>query len=314
MRTMININEIEQAVTILRAGGLVAFPTETVYGLGADANNAVAVAKVFTAKGRPHDHPLIVHVASVAAVSDWAANVPEAALKLAAAFWPGPLTMVFRKKPHVLSCVTGGQETVAIRVPAHPMATALLEAFAGGLVAPSANQFTHVSPTNAEAVTEELAGSVDLVLDGGECRVGVESTIVDMTGDTPRVLRPGMITVDQIEQVLGQKVLRLQPTNDMRVPGQHIVHYAPRTKTIVVAQHELPQVQGNVAFMVLSDFISTNKLIKMPASPEEYAHVLYRVLRQLDKLGFDKIVVEAVPDGCEWDAIRDRLKKASGEA
>ncbi len=314
MRTMINMNEIQQAVAILRSGGLVAFPTETVYGLGADANNAEAVAKVFAAKGRPHDHPLIVHIASVAHLSDWAAEVPETALKLAKAFWPGPLTMVFRKKAQVLSCVTGGQETVAIRVPAHEMASALLQAFGGGLVAPSANQFTHVSPTSAAAVNEELAGKVDLVLEGGECRVGVESTIVDMTSDVPVVLRPGMITVDQIQQVLGQPVLRLQPKSDIRVPGQHIVHYAPRTKTVVMASHVLHQMQGNVAFMVLSDFVSTNKVVKMSSSPDEYARELYRVLRELDKLGFEKIVVEAVPSGIAWDAIRDRLKKASGEA
>lgn len=318
---MINITEINQAVATLRAGGLVAFPTETVYGLGADAKNVEAVRQVFLAKRRPADHPLIVHIESSKELKDWAEHIPPAALILAEAFWPGPLTMVFAKQAHVLDEVTAGQPTVALRVPNHPVALSLLKAFGGGLVAPSANQFTHISPTTAEAVHEELAGAVDMILDGGACQVGVESTIVDMSGDLPVILRPGMISSADIACVLDMTVLTAQQVNSkMRVPGQHLVHYAPTTKTRMMSQEALlayiENTESTFAVMAYSNALlalDDPRVHAMPVNAKAYAHDLYHTLRALDHLDVQEIVLEAVPLASEWDAIRDRLTKASGE-
>ncbi|HEX9452146.1 MAG TPA: L-threonylcarbamoyladenylate synthase, partial [Burkholderiales bacterium] len=223
---MVSDEEIEKAAAILRAGGLVAFPTETVYGLGADASNPTAVRKIFAAKGRPADHPVIVHVAGTSDLKHWAAEVPRSAWLLAEKFWPGPLTMVLKRAAHVSDLITGGQDTVGLRVPSHPVAQQLLKAFGGGIAAPSANRFGRLSPTTAQHVREELADAVNLVLDGGPSDVGIESTIVDLTRETPAVLRPGRISEQQIADAL---LVQLGGTaaGRPRVSGSLESHYAP---------------------------------------------------------------------------------------
>lgn len=316
---------VDQAVHILRNGGLVAFPTETVYGLGADATNELAIRKVFQTKGRPSDHPLIVHIASAAQLSNWAAKVPKEAILLAEAFWPGPLTLVLRKQPHVFESITGGQNTVALRIPRHPLALALLTAFGGGLVAPSANKFTRISPTTASAVREELGNEVDMILDGGACEVGLESTIVDLTSAKPLILRPGMISAEAIEKVLQKsvKVARQDTPVETRAPGMHHVHYAPVTKTKLVKSANLIKVISKlnanelpIACMIYSDITLPTtpgiSWVNLPKDPAGYAHELYRTLRAVDQQKFHMIIVEAVPEGVEWEAIRDRLIRASG--
>lgn len=320
-----SMNNIEQAVQILSNGGLVAFPTETVYGLGADASNELAVRKVFQIKGRPADHPLIVHLANANQLADWALEVPDSALKLAKAFWPGPLTMVLKKRPSVLACVTGGQDTVAIRVPRHPMAIALLKAYGKGLVAPSANQFTRVSPTSASAVREEFGSGLDLVLDGGACEVGLESTIVDLSGDEPVILRPGMISATQISDVLGAPVIAIYEEKiATRAPGMHHLHYAPVTNTHLIDTKNIAAMLATVDESMLpivcivysNQTFPTHKKVHwvtMPAEATAYAHDLYRTLRALDQQHYKSIWIEAVPAGAEWEAIRDRLKKATGK-
>ncbi|MBT2674046.1 threonylcarbamoyl-AMP synthase [Streptomyces sp. ISL-14] len=243
-------SDIEKAAGVLRAGGLVAFPTETVYGLGANAEDPAAVARVFQVKGRPPSHPLIVHIGSAEHLADWVEDVPATAGLLAERFWPGPLTLVLRRGRRVPLEATGGLETVAVRVPGHPVALALLSAFGGGVAAPSANRFGSVSPTTADHVRAELGDAVDFVLDGGPCQVGVESTIVDATGDAPSVLRPGGVTREDIEAVLGCSIA-VSSTSRVRVPGQHPSHYAPRARVVlvepekVVAEAELAQELGH---------------------------------------------------------------------
>lgn len=315
---------IKQAVNILENEGLVAFPTETVYGLGADASNENAVRKIFRAKGRPYDHPLIVHIGSLKQWDEWALDISPEAHALAKAFWPGPLTMVLKKQPHVLDVVSGAQKTIGIRMPRHPVAQTLLQSFGKGLAAPSANRFTHISPTTAAAVKEELTDKVDLVLDGGNCEVGLESTIVDMSGNQPIVLRPGIITAQAISAVLGVEVASL--TKDgidvQRAPGMHHLHYAPHTQTSLVAKEAIPATLNAltphdlpVVFLVRSDkeFAHTHHIhwVKMPEDAATYGHDLYRTLRSLDSQGFKRIFIEAVPEGIEWEAIRDRLAKAT---
>ena len=223
-----NAETIREAVAVLARGGLVAFPTETVYGLGADASNETAVRRIFSVKGRPADHPLIVHLARVEQLADWAQRVPEAAWRLAEAFWPGPLTLVLPRAPRVLDVVTGGQESVGIRVPSHPVAQALLQAFGGGIAGPSANRFGRVSPTTAEHVRAELGSEVDLVLEGGQSEVGIESTIVDLSSDRPALLRPGIIGAERIAAVLGN-ALHAPDRTSPRASGMLASHYAPRT-------------------------------------------------------------------------------------
>lgn len=310
----LNTAQIDAAVAILRAGGLVGLPTETVYGLAADASNEAAIARIYAAKGRPADHPLIVHVAGVEGLAQWAENVPPAALKLAEAFWPGPLTLILQKQPWVSGLLTAGQPTVGLRVPAHPVALAVLKAFGGGLAAPSANQFTHVSPTTSAAVSEELAGRVDLILEGGACEVGLESTILDLSGTTPTILRPGMLSQADIEAVLGVPVL-VRAASSVRVPGQHVVHYAPQTPCRLVSEAELASLSGASALITHRDAVVVPAGVAVFAlsnNPAHYAHDLYRVLRELDHQRFQEIVIERVPDSAEWDAIRDRLNKAAG--
>jgi len=322
---MLNNTEIIQAAALLRAGGLVAFPTETVYGLGADAANETAVRNIFQVKGRPYDHPLIVHLAAMDQLKDWARDVSPSAMSLAQAFWPGPLTMVLKKQPYVLDLVTGGQPTVGVRIPSHPDALALLKEFHGGVVAPSANKFTHISPTTAQAVREELSGKIDMILDGGACQVGLESTIIDMSGDQPVILRPGMISAKAIEAVLGVPVLtRRQDTPTIRVPGMHHLHYAPTTKTVLVESSTLPHFLNSLSDDDLPVVVMTHSVMTLPASDQlkqvtmpnqasAYAHDLYHTLRLLDHQDYKQIVIESVPLSAEWEAIRDRLYKATAE-
>lgn len=317
---MVVQEKIERAVSILREGGLVAFPTETVYGLGADARNPDALHKIFIAKQRPVDHPLIVHIADVADLSQWAREIPDAALKLAKAFWPGPLTMIFKKQPDVLGLVTGEQDTVGLRIPQHPVAQALLKSFGGGLAAPSANRFGRISPTTALSVDEELEETVDCILEGGQCEVGVESTIVDVSGDEVTILRPGMITAQQIEEVLQQPVANARK-NAPRVSGSMESHYAPQTPVELIQPSDVQQFMMDIALVDLPLAILTYdqiplkcvgvEWISMSDDAKQYAHDLYLMLRELDKKGLRKIIIERVPATSEWDAVRDRLQRAA---
>lgn len=290
---------IKRAVSILNTGGLVAFPTETVYGLGADARNDAALAKIYAVKERPASHPLIVHLADISQMQDWASVITEEALLLARTFWPGPLTMLLPKKAHVSEVVSGGQKTIGLRIPRHPIAQSLLQAFGDGIAAPSANKFTHVSPTYAKAVYEELGDQVDLILEGGDCEVGLESTIIDMTSDAPVILRPGMIGAEAIASVLG---MSLTGCSNQRVPGAHPLHYAPNTTTILLAADQIAKQRRE------GDTVLTIK--NLGETPELYAHKLYKALRELDNQQFARIIVEDVPLTPEWEAVRDRLSKA----
>ena len=310
------------AATNLLAGKLVVFPTETVYGLGADACNADAVARIYTAKGRPADHPLIVHVASMDALGDWADDVPGFAISLARSFWPGPMTLIVRRSELAGDFVTGGQNTVGIRVPDHPVALGLLEAFARvggkGVAAPSANRFGNVSPTTAQAVADELSdylSDADQILDGGPCEVGVESTIIDCTGDAPRILRPGAVTAEMIEESTGLTIGVSASVsdasareNEIRVSGSLDSHYAP-IATVVLDQSPVPG-QGLIA---MADVVTPDGVVRLaaPASHEEFARVLYAALRAADEKGLKSVVVaQPVGDGIAI-AIRDRLMRAA---
>jgi len=303
---------LKKSIQLLQSGGIVAFPTETVYGLGGDAANPVALKKIFSIKDRPADHPLIVHIAELDQLSQWAVDISENALQLAKAFWPGPLTLILKKAPSVLDLVTGGQETIGLRIPNHPMALALLKEWGGGLAGPSANRFGRISPTTASAVQEELGSEVDLILDGGQCTVGVESTIVDARGDSIQILRPGMITVNQIEAIVPHPIFTKKEKSP-RVSGSMASHYAPKTKTRLITS-PIEVVHFPCALLTHTPWVINKALvncISMPEDPAGYAHQLYHVLREVDKQGLQEILIEAVPDGSEWEAIRDRLKRAS---
>jgi len=313
---------VERAARILREGGLVAFPTETVYGLGADAENGRAVERVFAAKGRPATHPLIVHLARPDQLAHWASDVPAPAWLLAERFWPGPLTLVLRRSGRVPLAVTGGLETVALRVPAHPTALALLAAFGGGVAAPSANRFGSISPTTARHVREELGDRVDFVLDGGACDVGVESTIVDVTADEPRILRPGGITREDLEEALRRPVPS-GAQGSIRVPGQHPSHYAPRARVLlvepaeVVAEGVRQQARGGRVGVLLPPGHGTAsrpglEAIAVPGSLAEYARGLYDLLREFDRRGCTVIVASLPPAEGLGAAIADRLRRAAG--
>ena len=306
------------AAAALINGGLVAFPTETVYGLGADACNETAVARIYSVKGRPTDHPLIVHVASMDLLGDWAADVPAYAIPLARDYWPGPMTLVVTRSELAEDFITGGQDTVGVRVPNHPVALGLLEAFAKaggkGVAAPSANRFGNVSPTTARAVSDELSDYLadsDLILDGGGCDVGVESTIIDCTGDLPRILRPGGVTVEMIIKTTGLEVDgavgRVDGTK-IRVSGSLDNHYAP---TAMVLLDQSPMT--GEGFIAMADIVASNGVIRLaaPTTHEEFARVLYSALRAADEKGLGTVVVsQPAGDGIAI-AIRDRLKRAA---
>jgi L-threonylcarbamoyladenylate synthase len=302
------------AAANLLAGGLVAFPTETVYGLGADACNAEAVARVYAVKGRPADHPLIVHVASMDGLGDWADDVPAYAISLARDFWPGPITLVVKRSALAADFVTGGQDTVGVRVPNHPVALGLLEAFARaggkGVAAPSANRFGNVSPTTAQAVSDELRDYLadgDLILDGGACDVGVESTIIDCTGDAPKILRPGAVTEEMIEHSTGLDVLDADGIA-IRVSGSLESHYSPIAK-VVLDQSPIAG-QGFVAMADVAAGVGVVRLAS-PTTHEEFARVLYSALRAADEQGLATVVVAQPAGNGIAIAIRDRLKRAA---
>lgn len=314
--------DIAEAVRRLARGDLVAFATETVYGLGADAANPAALAKVFALKGRPADHPLIVHVADAASLETWAVDVPAAALTLAQRFWPGPLTMILRKSPRVPLEVTGGQDTVGIRCPSHPLAQWLLRAFAlqgsGAIAAPSANRFGHVSPTTAAHVRDEFGPGL-YILDGGPCEVGLESTIVDLSRGAPALLRPGGISRADLEAALGAP-LRDRDAQAPRASGTLAAHYAPRTALAVIEavslERELAS-DSRVAVLALrapQPSANVARWITAPFDAVRYGHDLYANLRTLDATGAQRILVEAPPRSSPWEAVNDRLARAAAGA
>ena len=306
--------EVRRAAEILRAGGLVAFPTETVYGLGADASNASAIARLYAVKRRPADHPVIVHFASADDAFTWAREVPEEARRLARRFWPGPLTLILKRSGKVQDFVTGGQDNVGLRVPSHPVAQELLQSFGNGVAAPSANRFGRVSPTAAAHVREDLGKDVDLVLEGGPSEVGIESTIVDVSGDAPVVLRPGRISKDQLEQALGFPVNEKTAASPRHSGGLER-HYAPQTPARLVPSHdldkEIARLKEKVAVLAFSrPDERVDYWLRMPRDPGAYAQKLYAALRELDTAGCEEILVEAPPEAHEWVAVRDRLQRA----
>jgi len=306
---------MSDAASVLLAGGLVAFPTETVYGLGADACNPAAVAWIYSVKGRPADHPLIVHVASMDGLGDWARDVPTYAIALARDYWPGPMTLIVPRSDLAGDFVTGGQDTVGVRVPNHPVALGLLEAFAAaggkGVAAPSANRFGNVSPTTAQAVAAELGDYLadgDQILDGGACDVGVESTIIDCTGDTPKILRPGAITLEMIEQSTGLTVIGSVEEPEIRVSGSLDSHYAPEA-TVVLDQSPV----AGQGFIAMADIAAAEGVVRLaaPKTHEEFAQVLYAALRAADEQVLSTVVVQQPQGDGIAIAIRDRLKRAA---
>ncbi len=311
--------DIAHAAAVLQAGGLVAFPTETVYGLGADASLDDAAAKIFAVKGRPRAHPLIVHLAPEAALDGWAAEIPEAARRLTAAAWPGPLTVILRRGPRVALATTGGAETVGLRVPAHPMAQALLRTFGGGVAAPSANRFGAVSPTTADHVAADLGDDVDYILDGGPCDVGVESTIVDLSRARPVLLRPGGLPREAIEQIIGP--LDAPDAEAPAAPGTLASHYAPRAEVIAARPEEVPAAvaaaRGTVAVLApASAFAAWGTLTALayplPDDLAGMARGLYAALRDLDSRGVDVVIAALPPAVGLGEAVGDRLRRAAG--
>ena len=305
---------LSAAAANLLAGNLVAFPTETVYGLGADACNAGAVARIYSVKGRPADHPLIVHVPSMDALGDWASDVPEYAISLARDYWPGPMTLIMKRSVLAADFVTGGQDTVGIRVPAHPVALGLLEAFARvggrGVAAPSANRFGNVSPTTAQAVSDELNDyltDADQILDGGACDVGVESTIIDCTGVAPKILRPGAITQEMIEHSTGLDVVDAEGVA-IRVSGSLDSHYSPQASVVL----DQSPISGQ-GFIAMSGEATPDGVMRLaaPQTHDEFARVLYSSLRSADEQGLATVVVQQPQGDGIAIAIRDRLKRAA---
>jgi L-threonylcarbamoyladenylate synthase len=318
---------IAAAARLLEAGELVALPTETVYGLGADAENPQAVAKIYAAKGRPPGHPLIVHIAPEADINHWAQDIPPEARALAAAFWPGPLTIILKRNPAIPAAVAGGQDSIGLRCPAHPVALALLRAFKdgqGGIAAPSANRFGHVSPTTAQHVREEFDLSL-CVLEGGQSDVGIESTIVDLTRlETlgPVLLRPGRLSTSELARVMGRPLARPDAAAP-RVSGSLEAHYAPMTPLVLVSEDELSAVLSRlalrgkrVALITLLPTVPDGVAAACCMAPDAagYAHALYASLRELDQIQADLIVVQAPPSGPQWDAVNDRLRRAAHDS
>jgi L-threonylcarbamoyladenylate synthase len=305
--------EVRRAAQILRAGGLVAFPTETVYGLGADAANEKAISRLYAVKRRPADHPVIVHFASAQAAFAWAREVPEAARTLAKKFWPGPLTLILKRSAEAGDFVTGAQDTVGLRVPSHPVAQELLRLFDGALAAPSANRFGRVSPTTAAHVRADLGNDVDLVLEGGASEVGIESAILDLSGAAPVLLRPGHITKAQMEALIGP--IGKKDATSPRHSGGLERHYAPRTPASLVPTYALDReiAKGKDRVAVLAFSRPDERVdywLRMPRDPQAYAQRLYAALRELDAARCERILVEAPPDTAEWSAVRDRLRRA----
>jgi L-threonylcarbamoyladenylate synthase len=320
---LLQSDDIAHAALLLEQGRLVAFPTETVYGLGADAENPEAIARIYAAKGRPSNHPVIVHLSPQADLGYWVRAIPNEARALIDAFWPGPLTLILPRAAHIPAAVAGGQNSIGVRCPSHPVAQALLRAFnggKGGIAAPSANKFGHVSPTLAQHVRDEFAdGSVDLILDGGQSEVGIESSIIDLSrldSHGPVLLRPGRITASQLAEVLG--VTPAAPDAAApRASGTLDAHYAPRTPVAMIASALLPQTLQQlaaagrrIALLHWNDGHYADAL-RLPSSPSGYAHGLYAGLRALDAAAADVILIEAPPQSADWQAINDRLRRAA---
>jgi L-threonylcarbamoyladenylate synthase len=318
-------HDLARAIAVLAGGGLVAFPTETVYGLGADATSDAAVARIFAAKGRPRTHPVIVHLPAGARLDDWAIEVPEAARRLAAAAWPGPLTMILRKGPRVAAAVTGGGDTIGLRVPAHPLAQALLarfSGFGGAIAAPSANRFGAVSPTTADHVARELGDAVDYLVDGGACEVGVESTIVDLSGGRAVLLRPGGLPREQIEPITGP--LAAADAAAPAAPGTLASHYAPRVRVVATVPEDVPAAVASAAargakVAVLAPAAAFAAWPALPAlafrMPDDLAGIargLYAALRDLDAAGIDVVIAALPPAAGLGEAVADRLRRAAG--
>jgi len=328
----IEANEVRKAAACLRAGGLVAFPTETVYGLGADACSSAAVRRIFNAKGRPGTNPLIAHVADAAMARRYAATWPVAADRLAARFWPGPLTLVLPKQRVIVDEATAGRGTVGLRAPDHPLAQALIREFNGPIAAPSANRSTRVSPTTAQHVRQQLGGAVDLILDGGECRVGIESTVLDLSGNEPTLLRPGGVSLAQLQEVIGDVRYAAQVVSQhvaATSPGQHAIHYSPLTPSYRFDEDQSSEVakwlgehpsqkaallllQGSPAAATLAKPANPqHRTLLMPREPQRYAQKLYAALHAADVLGAEAIWVQMPAEAPEWLAVRDRLKRAT---
>ena len=303
-------SEVRRAAQLLRAGGLVAFPTETVYGLGADAASEKAVARLYAAKGRPAEHPVIIHFASAEQAFAWAREVPHGARALGQRFWPGPLTLILKRSTLAKDFVTGSQDTVGLRVPSHPVAQQLLKEFSGAIAAPSANRFGRVSPTTAAHVREDLGNDVELVLEGGPSEVGIESTIVDLSAGTAVLLRPGAISPEQIEAVIPLT----SEKSSVRHSGGLERHYAPRTPARLVPAHALDKEISRGKSVAVLAFSRPDERVdfwlRMPREPHAFAQKLYAALRELDTAACEQILVEAPPDTAEWAAVRDRLKRA----
>lgn len=301
--------DIHKAAEIIRAGGLVVFPTETVYGLGANALDAAAVRRIYVLKGRPATSPLIVHVADIEQAREFAAEWSEDAERLAREYWPGPLTLVVPKKPVIPDEVTAGLSTVGLRVPRHAVALELLRAAGVPIAAPSANRFTQLSPTTAQHVRDAFGAETPFLLDGGPCEVGLESTVIAVTHDGLEVLRPGMALVEEAEAA-GETVTAGTDDEAHRSPGQHKKHYSPRTRVLLVTHGHLPQ-HGRGAYLWIKEQANATRTIRMPSDPQAYAAQLYRTLHELDGDGLDWIAVEFPSETAEWEAIRDRLTRAA---
>ncbi|XOV82383.1 MAG: L-threonylcarbamoyladenylate synthase [bacterium] len=316
---------VAQAAQLLRQGECVALPTETVYGLAADATNDAAVEKIFHAKGRPKNHPMIVHIPSADYLEEWAIAVPSAARRLAAACWPGPLTLLLKKSPKTSLTVTGGLQSVALRVPSHPLFLDVLQQIATGLAAPSANRYTQLSPTTAEQVIKSLQGYISAVLDGGPCEFGLESTIVDFTQATPQILRAGPLSRGQLEELLGQAI-DMPAEHETAVPGNVRAHYQPRTALRVLAAEDLTGskiVSSTSGFVIHSDAaaislaatgVADKVICHLPAAARDYGKALYSALHYLDQLGLKTLFIEQPPVDDNWAAVNDRLKRAVGQS
>lgn len=317
--TAIISQDIQHAVDLLRKGELVAIPTDTVYGLAADASCPAAVKKIYHVKGRPSNQPLIVHIYNVSMLTQWARQIPPITYVLAEHFWPGALTFILPKATQVNTVVTGGQDTIGLRCPNHPLALALLRQFGGGVAAPSANRFRHISPTKPKHVLREIGDKIALILDGGQCDIGIESTILDLTGVTPCIVRQGMISAKMIADVCQQDVVDKTHVADRpAAPGNLAVHYAPDTQAKLVSSTKLIQIinQHKQKIAVISrqqPMVTREDVVwlTMPDHPRDYAHHLYDTLRQADESGVDLILIEELPQQMAWAAITDRLTRAA---
>ncbi len=306
--------QIEKAVQLLKDKEVVAVPTETVYGLAADATEEDAIVKIFQAKQRPIDHPLIVHIESFEKASEWALEIPEIAKDLAKAFWPGPLTMIFKKKSHVSNLLTAGMETVALRVPNHPLTLEIIKKLGHAIAAPSANMHKKTSPTSPEHVLKTLDGKISAVIDGGTCNVGLESTILDMTKEIPEILRPGAITASMIQKVIGSKVIEKKAHSE-KVAGNMAVHYQPEKPLFIMSLEEIQseiKANSNVAVVHydhINDLFGATSY-KMPSEKAAYSQALYQTLYTIDQSNVIKILVQTPPSSEEWNDVNDRLEKA----